>query len=158
MIRYLEALSRGIAIVEQQALKILMALLAVSVLIQITARNTGHFVSWSEDIALLLFTWIVFLGGALAIREGTHYVIDVFSDRLVRLRLVLGLVAVVGMAVFLGLLVWQGCLMSYMVAGRISGAGGLDMTLYYIALPVAALFGLFHLVEVAAGQLRMLRG
>ncbi len=158
MLKMLEAISRGIAVMEQQALKLLMALLTVAVLIQITARNIGHFVSWSEDISLLLFTWIVFLGGSLAVREGSHYLIDVFGEHRLRLRAVLGLVSVVGMASFLGLLVWQGSLMSYMVSGRISGAGGLDMALYFIALPLAAVFGLFHLVEVATGYLRTLRG
>lgn len=158
MVNTLETISRGMAAGERLALKLLMLLLTVAVLIQITARNVGHFVSWSEDVALLLFTWIVFLGGSLAVREGTHYVIDVFSERFVRLRAVLGLVSVVGMASFLGLLVWQGCLMTYKVSGRISGAGGLDMALYFIVLPLAAVCALFHLVEVTMGYLRTLKG
>ena len=41
-----------------------MIVLTAVVFIQIIARNTGHYVFWTEDVSILLFTWVVFIGAA----------------------------------------------------------------------------------------------
>jgi TRAP-type C4-dicarboxylate transport system permease small subunit len=49
----------------------------------VMARYTDWFHAfWAEDIAKMLFTWIVFLGGAVAVKYDAHVRMAMFSDRL----------------------------------------------------------------------------
>lgn len=46
-----------------------------------------HSLPWSEEVALLLFTWVVLLVGSIGVREGFHVRITLFVDWLpARLR------------------------------------------------------------------------
>lgn len=58
-------------------------LLPVVVAANVMARYTNWFHAfWAEDIAKMLFTWIVFLGGAVAVKYDAHVRMGMFTDRL----------------------------------------------------------------------------
>lgn len=49
----------------------------------VVARYTDWFHAfWAEDVAKMLFTWIVFLGGAVAVKYDAHVRMGMFSDRI----------------------------------------------------------------------------
>ncbi len=51
----------------------------------VTARYTNWFhVFWAEDVVKVLFLWIVFLGGALAVKYDAHVRMSNLSDWLAR--------------------------------------------------------------------------
>ena len=57
--------------------------LPVVVAANVLARYTDWFHAfWAEDIARMLFTWIVFLGGAVAVKYDAHVRMGMFTDRL----------------------------------------------------------------------------
>jgi TRAP-type transport system small permease protein len=49
----------------------------------VAARYTNWFHAfWAEDVAKMLFTWIVFLGGAVAVKYDAHVRMGMFTDRI----------------------------------------------------------------------------
>jgi TRAP-type C4-dicarboxylate transport system permease small subunit len=60
-------------------------MLPVIVAANVLARYTDWFHAfWAEDVAKVLFLWIVFLGGAVAVKYEAHVRMSMLSDRLVR--------------------------------------------------------------------------
>jgi TRAP-type C4-dicarboxylate transport system permease small subunit len=60
-----------------------MIILIAITLWQITCRFILYIpVQWSEEVVRLAFVWLIFLGSAMACKEGTHLVLDVISERL----------------------------------------------------------------------------
>lgn len=69
---------RGYYRLLQVLLTALMFLLVVPITMQILSRYTGiipRFI-WTEEIARFCFVWIVMLGAMIAVREGTHFDVD----------------------------------------------------------------------------------
>ena len=57
--------------------------LPIVVSASVLARYTDWFHAfWAEDVAKMLFTWIVFLGGAVGVKYDAHVRMGMFVDRL----------------------------------------------------------------------------
>jgi len=68
-------------------LKIICAALAGALTIVIFLQVFYRFVLraplvWSEEMALFLFQWTVFMGAALAVKQRSHFGLDIFIQRL----------------------------------------------------------------------------
>ena len=63
----------------QFLLKALVGFLIIPVTLQIASRYTGWIPRyiWTEEAARFLFIWIVMIGASIAVREGTHFNVDV---------------------------------------------------------------------------------
>jgi len=63
----------------QYLLTALVGLLVIPVTLQIASRYTGLIPRyiWTEEAARFLFIWIVMIGASIAVREGTHFKVDV---------------------------------------------------------------------------------
>ena len=58
-------------------------LLALVVAANVVGRYTAWYrVLWAEDVVKVLFLWVVFLGGAIAVKYEAHVRMSTFSDRL----------------------------------------------------------------------------
>lgn len=58
-------------------------LLPVVVMANVIARYTDWFhVPWTEDVVKVLFLWIIFLGGAIAVKHDAHVRMAMLSDRM----------------------------------------------------------------------------
>src|SRR6186713_1407040 len=59
-----------------------VAILIVPVTMQIVSRFTGLIPSyiWTEELSRFMFIWMVMLGAMIAVREGTHFEVDVWPD------------------------------------------------------------------------------
>jgi TRAP-type C4-dicarboxylate transport system permease small subunit len=66
----------------QFLLKALVGLLLVPVTLQIASRYTGWIPRyiWTEEAARFLFIWIVLIGASIAVREDTHFRVDVLPQ------------------------------------------------------------------------------
>jgi TRAP-type C4-dicarboxylate transport system permease small subunit len=95
-------------LLEWVAGSILFVLLAVGVL-QVTSRYTGlMFVPWTEEVARLLFVWVVWIGAAAAVFRGSHIRFDFLIERLPKsMQVGIGTLVTLGLAGFLSLLVYQ---------------------------------------------------
>jgi TRAP-type C4-dicarboxylate transport system permease small subunit len=62
--------------------------LPVIVSANVLARYTDWYrILWAEDVVKVLFLWIVFLGGAIAVKYGAHVRMTMVSDRMAASRL-----------------------------------------------------------------------
>src|SRR3712207_6372773 len=59
-----------------------VAILIIPVSLQIFSRFTAlipHYI-WTEEMARFLFVWMVMIGANLGVREGTHFVVDLWPQ------------------------------------------------------------------------------
>jgi TRAP-type C4-dicarboxylate transport system permease small subunit len=62
---------------------LLIFVLTVMVFLQVLYRYVLHSpLAWSEEFAMFLFQWCIFIGAALAIRHGYHFHVDLVTSRL----------------------------------------------------------------------------
>jgi TRAP-type C4-dicarboxylate transport system permease small subunit len=99
----------------------LFTLLCTVVFGEVVARYVfNHPYFWSEEITVYTFTWVAFLGAALALRSGRHVSISYFVSRMPATgQAMAGLLADGLVLAFLVLLAVQGvrfCLMNHTLA------------------------------------------
>jgi TRAP-type transport system small permease protein len=94
-------------LLEWTAGSLLFVLLVVGML-QVTSRYTGlMFVPWTEEVARLLFVWVVWIGAAAAVFRGSHIRFDFLVERLPRrMQAAISMAVTLGVAGFLLLLVY----------------------------------------------------
>jgi TRAP-type C4-dicarboxylate transport system permease small subunit len=70
---------RGYFKILQVVVTVLMGLMIIPVTLQIVSRYTGIIPRyiWTEEAARFCFIWIILLGATIAVREGTHFEVDV---------------------------------------------------------------------------------
>jgi TRAP-type C4-dicarboxylate transport system permease small subunit len=139
----------------------ILALLFGAAIVIIGAQVVFRYVlnsslSWPEEIARYLFTWMIFLGAALALRDKTHIAVTLVRDKLPaafqrRARLVThGIILA-----FLMLLFVLGLMLVHHTRGTQSEVLSLPVNLvYYAALPATVLLGIYY---AAANILALLR-
>lgn len=125
----MEALARANRLAVQALTVLMLAALAIQVFMR-SALNAPP--SWSEEVALLAFSWTALLGLAYGVREGIHVRMDMLLDALPPAprrwaeRLVLA--AVAGVGLYLAVAGWH---YTESAAGTTSAAIGYPMPLLY---------------------------
>jgi len=134
--------------------------LVFPVTLQVFSRYTAlipHYI-WTEEMARFALVWMVMLGAILAVREGTHFIVDVFpllSPRAsAAMELVSGSFVLVMAVVFL---VW-GWEFTEFAFYRISEMAELPLWLIHIAWPIAGLSWVLFMGQRMADALAVLRG
>jgi TRAP-type C4-dicarboxylate transport system permease small subunit len=142
-------------------LTLLMAAIIVPVAMQILSRYTGlipRFI-WTEEIARFCFVWIILIGAMIAVRDNTHFDVDLLSrsDKPgVELALALlrsGLMAAVALT-----FVIYGYDFAILGSRQRSEISGLPMLSIYIAWPLAGITWIAFLGEKFREDVRILRG
>ncbi len=143
----------------QVAMTLLMALLIVPVALQIFSRYTGLIPRyiWTEEIARFCFMWIVMIGAMIAVRDGTHFDVDVLPAFRSR-RLAAGHRILVHVAMLLVALIFvtYGYDFAKFGAQQTSELAGLPLLTIYIAWPLAGLTWLAFLGEKLIEVFRLL--
>lgn len=74
---------RRLQVVLEWAAGTLLFVLLVVGFLQVMSRYTGFiFLPWTEEVARLLFVWVVWIGAAAGLLRGTHIRFDFVVDRL----------------------------------------------------------------------------
>lgn len=134
----------------QFLLTALMALLIVPITMQILSRYTGvipRFI-WTEEIARFCFVWIVMIGSMIAVRDGTHFDVDLLPhSQNPTVELVAKLV--VNFAILLMGLAFTRWGYDFGVLGsrQLSEIFGLPMITIYIAWPIAGVTWVIFILE-----------
>ena len=137
----------------------LFAILCTVVFGEVVARylfNRPYF--WSEEVTVYTFTWVAFLGSAMALRDNRHIGISYFVSLLPLLaQRVVAIIADLIVLAFLGLLLVQSvkfCLMNHSVASI-----ALQIPLSYVSgsLVVMTLLMAWYAVEGLLEKVRALR-
>ena len=138
-------------------LTLLFMALIVPVSLQILSRYIGflpRFI-WTEEIARFCFVWVIMIGAMVAVRDGSHFEVDVLPHSMPRwARMAINLFAHVSMFCVALTFVWFGY--DFMVLGsrQQSEISGLPMLSIYIAWPIAGASWLIFLAERIVKDLR----
>jgi len=139
-------------------LKVILAILVGSLIIpvamQVIARYTGLIpvYLWTEELATFIFVWVVMIGSAIAVWEGSHFDVQVIPDSanpfilLIQRSIVHILVGTFGL-----LFAWYGIDYAKFGAIQHSVMMNANLLIIHITVPFAGLlwgiFSIFHLVE-----------
>jgi len=124
--------------------------LAVIVFIQVFNRFVLKTpLAWSEDLAMLLFQWMVFLGAALGVRRMRHFGIELLVQQLpARARHALELVVPVIIGIVAIIMVSQGITLLSFNMTRMYSTMNLSYTWAYLPIPVSGILILIYLIPL----------
>ena len=140
-----------------------LLLLSITSLVFLSAiaRTAGRPLNWATDISLLLFAWMVFLGGDIVVRETNLISVDLLQKQFpARLRKVLNILFYVMILIFLAILVRYGVPLLIENKKRMFQATNLSYSWCTLSVPVGAVLmfistciRLVRLIQVpAAGE------
>ena len=145
----------------QVLITLLMFVLIIPVSMQILSRYTGLIPRyiWTEEIARFCFIWIVMIGAMIAVRDGTHFDVDVLPHAVSAkvegtFRLFVHFAMLVASAIFLV----YGYRFARFGALQYSEIAGLPMLTIYIAWPLAGATMILFLIEKFVEDVRILKG
>lgn len=150
----LRALFSHLARAVRVAIVVLAAVMLVTLSLQVLLRyGAGRTLSWSEELALLCFSWSMLLAVALGVRDAIHVRLDLL---VALLPAALGRVAdkavaaaIAGSGVFIA---WSGLNYTVDSLGATSAAIGYPTAWLYACAPVCGvLIALFALEHVLLG-------
>ena len=149
-------LARGIAFL----LIVAVAVLVVPVSLQIFARYTTAIPAyiWTEELARFCLVYAVMLGAMLAVREGTHFTVDVFPRLSPRAEAAVELLSGAFVVLFALVFLWWGWEFTEFAIYRISELAELPLWLIHMAWPIAGLVWLMFQTERMADAVQVLRG
>jgi TRAP-type C4-dicarboxylate transport system permease small subunit len=137
-----------------------VAILIVPVTLQIVSRYTALIPSWiwTEELSRFLFIWMIMLGAMIAVREGTHFVVDVMPDLPPRADALLQVVSNLFVLAFALVFVWWGVGFVRFGWDQTSELADLPMGFIFVAWPLAGLTWALFLGEAFVASFRVLAG
>lgn len=138
------------------AIAVLFVALVLVGFAQIVARYVfNNSLSWSEELSLILMTWLVFVTAAVGVQERVHASVDLVTASLPkRWQQGLGVLVDLLVTVFCVFLTIYGAQIVSATMTQTSPAMGLPMGLIYAAIPVGAALMLVNLFRHAVHRLR----
>lgn len=153
----LNRFSRGLEFLLEWFLILLMVLLTAIVVIAVIYRKFDASLSWYDEVASVVLSWITYYGGALAVLKRKHIGFDsVLLAIPMPARMVLAVIAEVVFFAFFILLAWAGWQVVQVLAGdTLVSLRWVPVQLTQSVIPIgAALFILCELLALPA-YLRM---
>ena len=137
-----------------------VAILIVPVTLQIVSRYTALIPSWiwTEELSRFLFIWMIMLGSMVGVREGTHFIVDVWPELARKPAAILQIVTNVFVLAFaIVFLVW-GVQFVRFGWNQTSELAELPMTFIFAAWPLAGATWILFLGEQMWDDLRTAAG
>jgi len=133
MIKFLD---RFLSFVTASAMAVIVLLVFTNVAMRYLL-NTG--LTWSEEIAVNLFVWVIFLGAILAALEESHIKVDLLTSRLsAKMQKIFMVVANVCVIFSMGILISGGIVVVEVTQRNVSAATGIPFSYISAALVVFA--------------------
>jgi TRAP-type C4-dicarboxylate transport system permease small subunit len=79
--KYLSAFYKGFCKAEEYIVALFIAAITFLVFISAVGRGLRHPLNWAQDVSLLLFAWVVFLGADVALRRADFVRVDMLISR-----------------------------------------------------------------------------
>jgi TRAP-type C4-dicarboxylate transport system permease small subunit len=137
-----------------------VAILIFPVSLQIFSRYTALIPSyiWTEEMARFFFIWSIMLGAMVGIREGTHFVVDLWPRLRPRPQALLHIIASLFVLVFACVFLWWGIDFTRFAFNRISELAELPLWYIHLPWPLAGVTWILFLGEQMWADLRVLAG
>ena len=148
---------RALGNIVEGVLLVMMVALCADVFLGVFSRYVlVRTFTWYDEIARLLFVWIVFLGAAVGVKRGVHFRLHLLVDRfppvLQRLTVIFGILVMMG---FGWILIQQGWKLVELGQFQQTAVMGLSKQYIYLSVPVGGvlviLFSLRHLWRAVRG-------
>lgn len=137
----------------------LMGIIILPVSIQILSRYTGlvpRYI-WTEELARFCFVWIIMIGSMIAVRDGTHFDVDLLrSDRSARRDGWQRLFVHGSMAFFAILFVRYGVDFARFGMIQTSEMSGINMAAIFMAFPLTGATWILFLFERIVADLNLI--
>ena len=141
-------------------LTLLMSLMIIPVALQVLSRYTGlvpRYI-WTEEVARFCFVWTVMIGSMIAVRDGSHFKVDLLpAPRTQRQKAISGLIVHVPMMLLALIFAWYGYDFAAFGSIQESEMSGINMVSIYISFPLAGVTWALFLLERIVADLRLLR-
>lgn len=147
--------------VQQKVITLLLFLLVVPVTLQIVSRYTELIPRyiWTEEAARFLFIWIISIGSAIAVREQTHFNVDVLrKPQTARGKALAVLVVDLSMMAMAVIFVWYGWEFVKFGYTQTSELTGINMVFIFVSFLLAGLSWVAFIVERTLDNLPALIG
>ncbi len=152
----LRAIDRVLGPVMRAVAVLCLVALLVILLGNVIARDFHLYATaWLDEVVEMLFAWMVFIGAAALWREGEHFRIDTFENRLQgKARRALELaIALIGLG-FVLVMAWEGWQLTRKSAA-LTPILELPTWLSYVCIPIAgivmAAYSLVHIARIVRG-------
>ena len=151
-------LARALSQIVEGLLLVMMVVLCLDVFLGVFSRYVmARTFTWYDEIARLLFVWIVFLGAAVGVRRSAHFrlhlVLDRFPPGLGRVAHVVGVLVVMGFGL---LMIQQGWKLVELGQFQRTPVMGLSKQYVYASVPAGGaliiLYSLPHLWRALRGE------
>ena len=160
-IRTMRKLLQGYYRLLQFLLTSLMGLLMIPVGLQIFSRYVGLIPRyiWTEEMARFCFIWIILIGSMIAMRDGTHFTVDLFPTAKTKRGEAFGKMFVdfIIFLVALIFIIWGWPLVKFGLMQE-SEMAELPMVLIYSAWPLAGITWVLFLGERLVDNIKLWRG
>jgi TRAP-type transport system small permease protein len=143
--------------------KLITALIAVMI-IPVTLQIFSRFVEfipryiWTEEVARFCLMWLIMLGATIAVRDGTHFDVDVLpAPKTARGKAIARLIidgSILAVALIFIVFGWRFALFGYEQHSEMTG---INMLSIHIAWPLAGICWLLFVLERIVDDLQTLR-
>ena len=140
-------------------LTLLMGLIIVPVTLQILSRYLGIIPRyiWTEEVARFCFVWIIMIGSAIAVRDGTHFDVDLLPHLKTKRRQgISNLIVHLGMTLMASVFVCYGYQFAKFGFIQTSEMSGINMLSIYISFPLAGVTWILFLAEKIMEDLKLI--
>lgn len=133
----------------------MLCMIAVLVFWSAVARTIGMPVNWAQDVSLLAFGWLTFIGSDIIIKSGGLIRIDMLSNRFPKaVQKTLMLVFDVFMLLFLLILIVYGFLLVSQSWNRTFNTLKMSYAWCTLAVPVGSLLMFFSMIGKMLGDIK----
>lgn len=141
-------------------LTVLMGLIIIPVSLQIISRYTGIIPRyiWTEEVARFCFVWIIMIGAMIAVRDSTHFDVDLLPHpKTKRSKGIRDLIVHLAIGVMAGFFCFYGFKFAQFGAIQNSEMSGINMATIYVSFPLAGLTWLIFLFEKFVQDFQLIR-
>ncbi len=144
----------------QALITFLIAILIVPVTMQIVSRYTDLIPNyiWTEEMARFCLIWIIMLGASVAVRDGSHFDVDVLPHPKTPHGVALSRMVVHGVILLVALIFlafgWRFAQFGYDQSSELTG---INMVTIHIAFPFAALTWVVFTLEKFYDDIQLLK-
>jgi len=133
-----------------------VAILMVPITMQVISRYTALIPSyiWTEELSRFVFIWMVMLGAMIAVRDGTHFDVDVWPTLKPRANAMLRIATNLLILVFALVYVYWGIEFVQFGWNQSSELAELPMTYIFIAWPLSGITWVVFLGEQFLADIR----
>lgn len=152
--------ARALSQVVEGLLLVMMVVLCADVFLGVFSRYVmARTFTWYDEIARLLFVWIVFLGAAVGVRRAAHFrlhlVVDRFTPRLRRATELVGVLVLMGFGL---LLIQQGWKLVELGQFQRTPVMGLSKQYVYASVPAGGALIILYSLPHLGRALRRISG